>query len=266
MTGKKRNVARTTRKKARVRRPRNGRLGGFLLFYLVMALIFTSAVAYGYRTLRTHPTFAVDTLVLDGVSPKTEADLRQKLSWVHGLNFFSVDLSKVRKQTSGHPWVESAVVRGLLPRTLRVSVDERQPAGLIKVKDDILVIGSDRKPIAQYNQYGTALDSPVLIGLEKLENPDVAIARGLQALKSLRETSLLFWDQIETLDLSDAENMVIQLRSVNAPLYLGKEVIPANIKNYLAIAHRIETDYPELHYIELGFPHQVAILPKEVNN
>ena len=143
---------------------------------------------------------------------------------------------------------------------------EREPAGLIRMKDKVLVVARDHKPIANYNQYGTALDTPVITGVEKHANPDEAIARGLETLQTIRETSLLFWDQIETLDLSDAENMIVQLRSVNAPIYLGKEVIPANIKNYLAIAHRIESDYPQLHYIELGFPRQIAILPKEVNN
>ncbi|MDJ0841423.1 MAG: FtsQ-type POTRA domain-containing protein [Acidobacteriota bacterium] len=239
---------------------------GFLLFYLVTAGLFTLGIAYGYRTLRTHENFAVDNLILVGASKKTESDLRKKLSWVHGLNFFSVDLSRVRMETTSHPWVEGAVVRGLLPRTLRVQVVERQPAGLARVKDNVLVIAEDHKPLAHYNQYGTALDTPVITGLENHKNPEESIARGLATLKIIRETSLLFWDQIETLDLSDAENMIVHLRSVNAPVHLGKEVIPANLKNYLAIAHRIESDYPQLHYIELGFPDQIAILPKEVKD
>jgi len=86
--------------------------------------------------------------------------------------------------------------------------------------------------------------------------------RGLSTLDTIKQASLLFWDYIETLDLSDEENMIVHLRSVAAPVYLGAEVIPANLTNYLTIAEHIAQDYPNLKYIELGFPNQIAIMPK----
>ena len=242
----------------------SGRLGAYLLTYLLSAALVTALIAYGYRLLRSHPTFAIDTLVIEGVSAETEADLRDQLSAMQSVNFFSVDLEEVRARVVAHPWVEQAGVRGTLPSTLTVIAREHRPAGLVRKGDRVWVIAADAREIADYARYSTPVDLPVIVGIDEAANPEEKIADGLEALRRIRMTSLFFWDQIETLDLSDEENMIVQLRSVQAPIYLGKEVITDNIRNYLSIASRLERDYPEPTYIELGFPDQVAILPKEV--
>ena len=236
----------------------------FLSFYLLLAIVLTVGIAYVYRTLRKHPSFSIDTLVISGASRKTETDLRTTLDWVHGQNFFLLDLARVRTEVEEHKWVDGVSVRAMLPRSLRLLVNERSPAGLVRIRDEVLIVGADRETIASFDNYEGAPDFPILIGLDNKQNLKEAIGNGLQTLKTIKETSLLFWDHIETLDLSDEDNMIVHLRSVDAPIYLGREVIPTNINNYLSFAHRIEREFPQLHYIELGFPSQIAILPKEV--
>lgn len=246
------------------KRQKKSSLLSFLSTYLFLAIVLTAGIAYVYRTLRAHPSFAIDTLSITGASRKTEADLRERLDWIHGENFFLLDLARVRTQVEDHKWVDGVSVRALLPRTLRLLVNERAPAGLIRIRDEVLIVGENRETIASFDNYEGAPDFPILIGLDKKQDLKAAISRGLETLKIIKETSLLFWDHIETLDLSDEENMIVHLRSVAAPIYLGREVIPTNINNYLSFAHRIEREYPQLYYIELGFPSQIAILPKEV--
>jgi len=237
-------------------------VGVYILVYLLSAMVVTALIAYGYRVLRTHPGFAIDTLIIEGASAGTEAELRDSLAWVIGKNFFSVDLERVRTQVIAHARVASAGVRGMVPSTLTVITAEHQPAGLVRSGDRVWVIAEDQRVIAAYEDYSVPLDLPVITGVDR--EARARIAHGLEMLRRIRTTSLFFWDQIETLDLSDEENMIVQLRSVAAPIYLGKEVIPDNIRNYLSIASRLERDFPELTYIELGFPDQVAIMPKEV--
>ena len=242
---------------------RRARLSGFLLIYLFSAALVTLAIARGYQLLRTHEMFAVETLLIEGASTAVEADLREQLAWTIGRNFFVVDLERVRAEAVRHEWVESAGVRGQLPDTLTLIINEQRVAGLVRIGDQIMVVAGNNQIIAPYDAYGEPLDLPVIIGVDGHADREAAIAKGLEMLHRIRATSLFFWDQIETLDLSDEENMIIQLRSVTAPIYLGREVITANIRNYLAIAHRLEQDFPDLCYIELGFPNQVAIMPKE---
>ena len=238
-----------------------GRLIGYFVFYCILALGLGAAVSYGYRSLHQHPSFSVDTIVIEGASHGTENELVASLDWVKGKNFFALELEKIREQVLHHPFVAFSSVKGLLPRTLKVTVVERVPIGLVRKGNQIFVVDSQLIPFADVNKFEGPFDFPVIVGLDDTKNETKALQRGITTLQIIKNTSLLFWDYIETLDLSDEENMIVHLRSVKAPLYLGPEVIPENLKNYLAIAQRIEDTYPKLRYIELGFPNQIAIMP-----
>jgi len=245
-----------------VRRSIYPRLAAYFLFYCILATALTLGIRQGYRTLRTHPTFAISEVKIMNASATVTRELQERLVWVRGNNFFSVDLAEVQNQVQEHQWVARATVQGWLPATIKILVEERQPAGLIRLDGRILIVGSDNRPIAAYDTFSRPVDFPVITGLDGKENLEAAIFRGLSTLDTIKQASLLFWDYIETLDLSDEENMIVHLRSVAAPVYLGAEVIPANLTNYLTIAEHIEQDYPNLKYIELGFPNQIAIMPK----
>ena len=255
-------VRQKSRKKPAYRKHIYPRLAAYFLFYCILAVGLTIGIRYGYHTLRTHPAFAVAQLRVENASPQVAEELHQQLAWINGRNFFSLEMDQIQSRVQAHAWVARASVQGLLPDTIKVDVLERRPAGLIRKGRQILIVGEDYKPIAAYDSFTMPLDFPVITGLNKKENLEAAIFKGLSTLETIKQTSLLFWDYMETLDLSDEENMIVQLHSVDAPVYLGAEVIPANLINYLTIAEHIEQDYPNLNYIELGFPNQIAIMPK----
>ena len=232
------------------------------MFYGVLAIGISAMIGYGYRTLRSHPRFAIQKIDIRGASPTAEQEIRQILLPVMGHNVFSLDLGSLRQRVVDHPRVSAAVVRGEVSGILHLDVQEHEPAGLVQVDDRVLVVNHEGDFLGAYDQYGAPLDLPVIIGLEGREDLTERIRNGLSTLGQIREASLMFWDNIETLDMKNAENMTVSLRSEAAPIYLGQKVIPDNIKNYLSIAQRVRQEYPRLHYIELGFPNQVAILPE----
>ena len=229
--------------------------------YGILALGLTSAIGYGYRSVRANPMFAIRTLNIEGGSPKTERDVRETLAWVMNRNLFGLNLRDVQQAALKHPWVAEATVHGQLPGILRVVLIERQPAGLVRLNNRIMVVGPDGAPICAFDEFGGPLDLPVLIGLGSEEKRTENILSGLAALDAVKRASLVFWDNIETLDMSDPENMVVRLRNEDAPLFLGGEVIPANLFNYLSIAEHLQKNYPRLAYIELGFPSQISVMP-----
>ncbi len=248
---------------------------GYLFFYCTLALGIGLAITWTYRTLHSHPVFAIDTIEIQGASPRTEGELRKALVPFMSQNFFLVDLTKVRAVALRHPWVASANVYAHLPRRIKVVVDEYRPAGLVRSGKGVVVVAANGHAIAPIEDLNEALgnqtvadellDRPVLLGVPAGEAGFPVVQKGLAALETIRNTSLLFWGHIETLDLSDERNMIVHLRNVTAPLYLGDEVIPRNLQNYLAIAPYLDKEYPSLAYIELGFPNHIAIMPKEVD-
>lgn len=229
--------------------------------YGVMGFGVWSAYRYVMDLLHNHPKLAIASVEIEGAANPTEKSLRASLSEVIGQNVFKLKLGDIREQVRSHTRVSNAVISTELPNTLRIWIAERQPAGLIRMGNDIKVVTDLGDIIGNYDAYGVLLDLPVVEGLDQHADKTAAIQKSLNLLQQIKETSLLFWDNIESLDVSNPENVVVVARNVAAPIHLGAELIPENITNYLSIAQRIETDYDALAYIELGFPNQVAIKP-----
>jgi len=232
------------------------------MFYGVMALGLVYSARYGYRMLYHHPKLSIKQVFITGGQEQTTKDLHDMLAWVMGQNIVSLDLQKVHDQVRSHPFVAEVTVASELPDGLRIMIKEHKPAALLRKGSDIVAVNGNGAVIGRYDAFPKALDLPVMEGVAGRNDEQRRLAQGLATLTSIQQTSLVFWDNLETLDLSDEQNMVAHLRNTKAPIYLGSELIPANIHNFLRIAERIQTDYPDLAYIELGFPGQIAILPK----
>ena len=235
----------------------------YYLFYGVLASSLVVGAIYGYRTLHHHPRFTIRTIQIQGASPAVSRELYEELQELVGRNIFSLNLRELQHRVEQHPWVGSVAVESHLPDRIGLVVSETQPSGLIKHKQGVSLVDQEGLVICPLEEYSRALDVPVLLGTERYENEAEVIRQGLETLQKIRETSPLFWDNIETLDLSDPENMIVRLRSLTAPVYLGDQLIPANLTNFLSIAKHVQEHYPELVYIELGFPNQVAIMPRK---
>lgn len=252
-------------RKSRVGRKRGARsrLIGYGLFYGLTVTLLTLGVRWGYHTLLSHPSFQVKSILILGASANTERDLALAFDNRINRNIFKIEPQTMRASVLKHPWVASAEVFTQLPDTIRIMVTERQPQGLIRKNNILYLIGDTGEIICPYDEYARPVDLPVMIGIEKMKDKEEAIRLGLKTLDDIKNASLVFWDNIETLDLSDNDNMVVRLRNERAPVYLGGQVISANLKNYLSIAQYIQETYPALDYIELGFPEQIAIMPKK---
>lgn len=232
------------------------------MFYGVMAFGLTQAVRWGYRFLNSHPSLAVSDLIIDGASEKTEKELRNALTWVMGRNILQLELKEVQHKVQQHPFVASTTVTSELPDRLRIHIVEHIPAALVRDQAQILAVNQQGEVIGPFEDFPHGVDLPILEGVFGQENQAYRMSKGLAALGTIRQTSLLFWDNLETLNLSDPNNMVAHLRSTTAPVLLGSEVQANNLKNYLSIAEMIQNNYPKASYVELGFPGQIAVGPQ----
>ena len=261
--GRKKAARRATARSIKTRRLRlNPRFAAYLAVYLITAGVLAYGAIRGYRALHTHPRFQLAQIRVEGGSHTIRQDLQAKLQPLLRTNLFRLDLDGVRHTVMAHPWVADARVYSKPPSGLVIEIHERVPAGLLRLNDNIVIVGEDGEVIGPVADYFRPLDLPVLTGLQPEEGSGTRIRKGLAALNQIKEVSLLFWENIETFDISDGDNMKAYLRDERAPVYLGSRVIGPNLKNYLVIARHIQENYPALDYIELGFPNQVAIMPK----
>ncbi len=238
----------------------------YLTLYVILAGSMASLLVWGRNYLHTNPRFTIKEVTFSGCALSTAQELEERLAWVVGGNVFQCDLDQVRSVILDHRWVDQVVIRRNLPNGLNVEITQETPVGLVLLDQKVFVVSQSGTPICAVDAYDRELDVPVLIGLDAYEEPEEVIQKGLSLLTEIKQASLLFWGNLETLDLSDPENAVAQLTHDRAPVNLGEHLVADNLLNFLSIADYVQQRYPKLAYVELGFPGQVVVMPRQTEN
>ncbi|MCB1053199.1 MAG: FtsQ-type POTRA domain-containing protein [Acidobacteria bacterium] len=232
---------------------------GYSFVYLV-TLGAVGACAYaGYNHLLRNEKYQVKYVLLQGTSPFNYKEVQESVRLFSGQNIFLADLAAIQAAVSKHPWVEDVVVRRELPDRIRVQVTERAVGGLLQADNRLWVLARDGRVLGPVSQDMGLLDYPIFTGLDF--NNRAGLARAIAMSEQIRETSLLFWSELDHLDFSQSNNVVASLNHFKAPINLGSQVVVENLENFLSIVAHLEESYPQIAYVELGFPGQVAVMP-----
>lgn len=230
--------------------------------YALMAALVTLGVVRLYDHLMTHEKFRVARISIHGGSDATQLAVADELEAFVGVNVFRCDLSAVKTAAMERNWVEDVIVGRELPNKLRIVVRERTAHGIARIGSELWAIDAMGEPIDRVETMPQLLDVPVLTGVaQRTSDQQQALQKGLEALALIKETSLLFWSHMETLDISNPHNLVVQLSLDPTPIYLGSFPNAENVERYLLVADHIQHKYPDLAYVELGFNDQVSIMP-----
>ncbi len=241
------------------------KLAGYVALYAALAGSLALGVVRLYEHFMTSPKFNIANISIHGGSESTRLALADRVEGFVGNNIFRCDLMAIKAAASGHAWAGDVMVARELPNRLRLVVNERRAVGLVRVRNLVFVVDEFGQIIDEAHSLPKFLDVPVIVGLKpeihSSENRQLII-NGLAALETIKQTSLIFWGNIETLDVADANNLVVQLTHEKSPIHLGAYPISANINHYLLIADHIAEKYANLAYVELGFAEQVSIMPQ----
>ncbi|MCB1042241.1 MAG: FtsQ-type POTRA domain-containing protein [Acidobacteria bacterium] len=247
------------------RQPHLAKLGGYVAVYVLAA----SGVAWGVFSLNKHlmtsPKFQVTKIEINGGHESTRISVADQVQPFLGVNVFRCDLLAVKVAASKHPLVGDVVVSREIPDRLRIFVKEKQAEGLVRVGSHLYAVDGAGQVLVEANELPQQLDVPIIKGAHG-EIGSVSFAadinRGLVALSQIREANLLFWGNMEWLDVSDSSNLVAGLSYLDAPVYLGPTPKSENLEHFLLIAQHVGERYPELAYVELGYAGQVSVMPR----
>ena len=103
------------------------------LLRLVVAIVIIAAlplgIYHGYHALMRSDYFRVSAIRLDGNHRVSRAEVLQIAGLDQPTIIFSVDTERIRSSLLENPWIVDAEVFRDLPRTVRINVLEREPAG-----------------------------------------------------------------------------------------------------------------------------------------
>jgi len=204
-------------------RPTRRRAGRRLLVP-VLSLLFLAAFALsGLVVLRTHPRFAVNRVVLDGVPEARRAETEELTdAWI-GRPLLFLDLEQPVAELSKRSWVAAASARRIVPDTIAVRVVARPPVALVARADkdgELWTIDRGGSFTGPYS--GRALskndDFVVLSGASDA----AALARGAAFLEAIREEDSALLARIADVALVP-EGFAVTDRVARARLLFGPD-------------------------------------------
>lgn len=120
---------------SRAVRPMRRRAGRQLLMPGVVLLLLVGLGLAGLLLLRTHPRFAVNRVVLEGVPEARRAEVEELTDGWIGSPLLFLDLDKPVAELSRRSWVAAASARRMVPDTIAVRVAARPPIALVARAD-----------------------------------------------------------------------------------------------------------------------------------
>jgi cell division septal protein FtsQ len=223
--------------------------------YIVVAAVWTS------------PFFTVRDVRVDGNLRMTDEDVLDALDGMRGTHILTTDIEGWRARLKRSPWVADARVRRVLPSTVRVIVEEREPIGLARLGDALYLVDHTGTIIDAFGPDYSMLDLPVIDGLDagprsgltRIDPGRAALAGRL--LRALAPTPHLV-RRISQIDVANLHDAAVLLADDPTVLRVGRERFAERIQLYVDAAERLRAEVSDIDYVDLRYGEHVYVRPR----
>ncbi|MBI2870343.1 MAG: FtsQ-type POTRA domain-containing protein [Candidatus Omnitrophica bacterium] len=186
----------------------------YALFYLLVIVLGLGFGVWGIVSLlQTSPVFAITQIAVQGAQTLTPEEVLALTSVRKGENLFAVRLNEVRREIERAPSIRQATIRRVLPGTLAILVDQRQPVAQVRSGYYYLVDenGFVIPPVLEQ-------PDPTLPILENLDfsrrrarmgqhYESERLARALALLGAVKQVRLPFEGRVQSVDAQDVKQL-----------------------------------------------------------
>ena len=212
----------------------------------------------GYNFLISTPRFQIQNVTLQGNHVLNNSQILEWLGPVIGKNLIAIDLVRLNKRLSEHPWVQTASIQRVFPQGLEFELTERVPYARVK-KDQIYlmdnsgVILSPEKP-----GYGHL---PLII-LNDSKEQGVSNGELLNSLKTMDDFNQLSFfknNPLEVAELVGPSRVLFKTRKEGFKIQMSRDELNEGFKNFKIIQDSLEDENLKIQMIDLSFKDQVVI-------
>lgn len=184
------------------------------------------------------------------------------------VSFFRVDLAREQRRVDSIPWVASSTLERIFPHRLRITIVERTPVAFAEVNGGIELVDQDGVFLQMPRQ--SALDFPVLYGLDAAASASdrkAMIARYEQFMSETREAVNGSAWSVSEIDAGAPDDLRALLVSGKSTIlaHFGSGDYAARFKTFTEVAPQALASNPEIDSIDLRYPGEVVVDPKETN-
>jgi len=232
------------------------RLGQIMMAVSTLAILCWSTYEIIFY-LRTAPRFEVQKLSVSGTRRVPENQVIAKAGFQIGTNIFRVDLDEIRKSVEDLDWVRYASVQRVLPDEIIITVIEREPIGLTRIKGEIYQFDAEGKILDPDPSSGQSF--PILDGLHASDRKG-----NLRKVETYRNV-LEELGQISLSEVHINDSGEVTVVSANDPVLinLGVSDFRSRWIKYLQLKPQIQQQYPQAVRVDLRFKSQVIIKMKD---
>lgn len=234
--------------------------------YLLTIAILTFAAYRGFLAMSDASVLRIDRVMIRGNARMSAAQVQSALGGLRGHNIVFTDLNEWRQRLMAAPWVRDVAFKRTLPSTIEVSISEREPLGIGRVKDRLFLVDERGSLIDEYGPQYRELDLPIIDGLQPMdrlsEGPMIdprgeLAARVILALKAKPAIAR----RVSQLDVSDAHNAALIVDNDPALIYVGDDRFLARLESYLGLASALRERVAGIDYVDLRFDDRIFVRP-----
>lgn len=198
----------------------------FLSMLLVLLAAVTLGLVYGYKSLTSGEYFALKTLEIQGNSRLSSREILETADLIDGGNTLAVSIDAVEEALARHPWVKEVSVKRVLPGTLIIGIQEKDPAFWVLHEGALHYADAWGRPIAPVSP-GKFASLPAL---EIEPGAEDAAAALPDLVRSLQDSRLpLNMAAISLVRLSAARGVDVYVEDSRLKLSIGLEEWLPNI-------------------------------------
>jgi cell division protein FtsQ len=234
---------------------------------LCLAALILAVVGGGYlcaRAVAASGVFAISRITVRGNTRLSTGEVLALVDGLKGRSLLAGDLSEWRQRLLESAWVRDASLRRSLPSTVEITVLERLPIGVGRIRGELFLVDERGAVIDEYGPRYAELDLVVIDGLSgaagsasaEIDGRRAALAgRLLGAVRARPDLSR----RISQVDVSDPRNAVVILDQDPVLVRLGDDRFVERLEAYLDLASSLHERVPDMEYVDLRFGERVYV-------
>ncbi len=176
-------------------------------------------------------------------------------------NLLLLDIAGLQDRIEAHRWVKEAHLRKVFPSTLRIVIEERLPAAVLRVGEARLLIDKEGVMLERLNARD---ESPLPLLVDASQFQDYYREKLNLAWACLNSLTPDIREEVEALDLSRIDSVSVTFRERPTRLVLGTDRFLEKIQFFLSSLSNLESSHGPLEYIDLRFDDRIYFKPLTV--
>lgn len=232
----------------------------FARWVIVMTLMSLLGVGIqnAYSSLTDSDFFLMTHIRVLGNSLMSETEILALSQLQVGTNLFACDITSVTERVAQHPMVKKVLLHREPPETLVISIEERQPVGLLNTPNGLMGLDESGKifPLSPAAQ----VDLPILTGIDLQRDKDGSWASALaKFVTALQIRTPAFWREISEICTDNPHSATVYLVADDLALRMRLENPEKQIRNFRAYTQASSGLGTDLAYIDLRYRDQVIV-------